>query len=384
MDGRRAQEALDLARSLVRIPSENPVGSERACAEFVAGWLEQHGVSPCLDEVQPGRPNVVARVGEGPEPPLVFVAHLDTVPAGEGWSVDPFSAEVRDGRLYGRGAADMKGGVAAALVAFREAATVASGRRPVVFLGTVDEEGPHMLGITRLIEQGHVRRDSLVVCTEPTDLRLILAHKGAMWYRIRARGRMSHAGNPHLGVDANHGLVATLLAVKEAIGDLPHEHPLLGRPSVTIGYMAGGFKTNVVPDQAVAEVDVRLVPPMAGGDAEAILAAACRKGEEVVRGVRLEWERMSRDRPPVEADPSSPVAEGLRRAFRVVTGRPVVEAGYPAYTDAAMVAAALGNDQWVLFGPGHLDQAHTVDEWAEAEQIGTAAEVLVRLVGELA
>ena len=368
-----------LTQALLRIRSENPIGNEQEIASFIADWFRRLDVEVSVYDVAPGRPNVVARLRGGGAPPLAYVAHMDTVPAGEGWSFDAFGGAVADGRIYGRGAADMKSGLAASMLALRRAAEASTGRaRDFLVCATVDEEGARMLGAVDLVERGLVRRDALVVATEPTGLDLVVAHKGVMWYRLETRGKMSHAGTPHIGADANHGLCEALVALKRRFAALPYEHPQLGRASVTIGQMAGGAKTNVVPATAWAEVDTRLVPPMATTEAEAIIREVAEQVPHWVPGVTASASVVTIDRPPVQARLDSPLIAAFAEAFRQVAGREVGRTGFPAYTDAAIISAMTGNQHCVLFGPGHLEQAHTVDEFVPVEEVETATAVLSR------
>lgn len=373
-----ASEVAALTQALVRIPSINPGGTEEACARCVASWLEEHGLAVETDEVLPGRPNVVARVPGGDLPPLVYLAHMDTVPPGEGWQRDPFDGAIENGLLWGRGSADMKGGLAAAMVAV---ATVArsqpAGRRPLLLCATCDEEAT-MLGALRLVERGLITRDSLVVCQEPSDLKLVLAHKGVVWARLHLAGRLAHAGNPHLGIDAIHAGAAALMAVKQAVAALPDIHPLLGRTSVTAGGIRGGVKINVVPARCEIDLDARIVPPLTVASAAEIVRHAALQGIAAVPGASLHMELLTQDRPPVEAPGDTEVALALRAAFAAAMGREMELAGYPAYTDAAIAAVRSGNRQWAVFGPGHLDQAHTDHEHVPVEQLEQAAEILTR------
>ena len=372
--------ATGLTQALVRIRSENPTGNEQACADFVEGWLRRlEGVEVTVDEVAPGRPNVIARLPGGDEPALAYIAHMDTVPAGEGWTVDPFGGIIREGRLYGRGASDMKGGLAAVMIALRDvAAAKIKPRRDLLVCATVDEEGAGMIGAVRLEKQGLVDASSLLVATEPTGLTLVVAQKGVMWYRVQTRGKMAHAGNPQLGADANHGLALALAELKRRFAALPYDHPQLGRPALTIGQMGGGAKTNVVPDHAWAEVDTRLVPPMTTAEAEEMIREVVEREAAKVPGVSGTVGVVTIDRPPVEARQDSPVVLAFGEAFRQVTGQDVRQAGFPAYTDAAIIAAMTSNPNAVLFGPGHLEQAHTIDEYTPVDEVETAARVLTR------
>ncbi|MHB1131719.1 MAG: M20 family metallopeptidase [Chloroflexota bacterium] len=369
-----------LTQALVRLRTQNPTDAEAECAAFVADWCRRAGIAATVEEVLPGRPNVIVRLpGEGHAPALAYLAHMDTVPAGQGWTVDPFGGEVREGKLYGRGAADMKSGLAASLLALKYVADRGLRlRRDFLVCATIDEEGAHMYGASRLIEQGLLDKDTLMVAAEPTSLDLVVAQKGVMWYKLETFGKMSHAGNPDVGADAMHGLAEVILELKRRFAALPHNHPLLGRNSVTIGQCAAGQKTNVVPDYAWAEIDTRLVPPMTTREAEQIVQEVVAEAAARVPGVRGQASTVTIDRPPVETGADSPLLGAFGRAFAEVVGRPVAHIGFPAYTDAAIAAAVTGNQNCVLFGPGHLREAHTVDEYVPVDEIGVAAAVLGR------
>jgi succinyl-diaminopimelate desuccinylase len=369
--------AVGLTQALVRIHSENPTGTEQECALFVAEWFRRLGVEVIVDEIAPGRPNVIARLRGTGGPALFYLGHTDTVPAGSGWTEDPFGGVLKEGRIYGRGASDMKGGLAAIMIALKQ--VVEAGIKPTrdfLVCATIDEEGPKMQGAMRLVEKGLVNKDSLIVATEPTALDLVVAQKGVMWYRVETKGKMSHAGTPHIGADAAHGLAAAIVALKERFANLPHDHPQLGKASITIGQMAAGKKTNVVPDYAWAEVDTRLVPPITTTSAEEMIREVVENAARTVPGISVNVSVVTIDRPPVETRPDSPLLGAFAQAFRNVVGREIKHAGFPAYTDAAIISAALGNQHCVLFGPGHLEQAHTADEYTSADEVETAAQVL--------
>lgn len=379
-------DAVELTCSLVRIPSENPVGTEAAMAAFVAGWLGRlPGVDVDVTEVLPNRPNVVARLrGASNQPPFAMLAHMDTVPFGEGWANNPLSGEIIDGKLYGRGACDMKSGLAIAMMSLARAAR--SGKTPsrdLVVCATMDEEGTHMLGVTDLIRRGVLGADTLVVATEPSDLKVVVAHKGLVWIEAEIHGKLAHAGNPQFGVDAVRAAAEFIIRFKRAIDELPHRHPVLGRTEITFSQIAGGIKTNVVPDFVRLEMDIRLPPPLTLADIHALSTKCAREAEAVVAGARIECRQLNNDRPPVEADAADEFATVFCESAAKVTGLKDVVAVFPAYTDASVVQAMTGNKRCLVFGPGRLAQAHTIDEYVLVEQIEKSALVLDGVVQRL-
>lgn len=372
------KEVIAVARDLVRIPSENPTGSEKKVGEFVSRWLAGAGVEVWREPVEGDRFNVAARIrGKTPGAvSLIWLAHMDTVPAGEGWSVDPFGGEIIEGRLYGRGSADMKGGLAAAMVAMKELA--ARERAPegdLVLLATVDEEGPHMKGAMAALEKGWVKENSYLVAVEPSGLQVLAAHKGPLWYQLNTFGKMAHAGNPGRGVDAIHAMSACLVRLKELVEKLPYDDELLGRATVNIGKIDGGVKTNVVPDHCRAEVDLRATYPMTVAEADALIEQALQEGLMQVPGAKASWQRLGLPRPPQKMPESSPLLQAFLDSMQQVTGRAEM-AGFPAYTDGAIMAHKAGTPHCLTFGPGYLEQAHAVDEYVPVDHLVTTVKVL--------
>jgi succinyl-diaminopimelate desuccinylase len=378
--------AVELTRDLVRIPSENPPATEQRVAEFVAAWLRRiPGVDVEVYEVRPGRPNVIGRLrADSGAPALAILAHMDTVPVGDGWTKDPFGGVIENGRLYGRGACDMKAGLAAAMLALERAAASTSKRsRDLLVCATVDEEGSHMLGGVDLVSRGIVDRDTYIVATEPTNLEIIVAHKGLVWLEVEAVGKLAHAGNPQFGVDAVRAAAEFITEFHARIAALSHEHGRLGRPTATFSGVQGGIKTNVVPDRARLEIDVRLPPPMTIADVHRIAGQAAEIAERKVPGARVSCRQLNNERPPVEADERSELVGALRRAVERITGRAAVLSGFPAYTDASVIQACTGNRHGLVFGPGALAQAHTVDEYVSLDQVEACAAILVETVTTL-
>lgn len=381
-------ELIELTRALVRIDSQNPTPGEAACADFVAGWLAQAGLPVRLLPLADGRPNLVARLeGRGGARPLVLLAHLDTVPIGEGWTIDPLGGEVRDGRLYGRGAADMKAGLAVALLLLRDLLREAAELRGDLLLCcTADEEGPGMAGAVHLVATGQIPRAALVLALEPTGLRLRRATVGVMWYQVVVQGRQAHGGRAPLGVDANHAMARIVVALKEAVAALPHRHPLLGPPLVTCSRLEGGVATNVVPPSCRAEFDLRIVPPMSPDDADALVRRVVAEAVAGVPGASAAVHNLGLRRPPVEAPETSPLVVALARAFARVVGRPLESGGadgHEAYTDASIVSVLTGNPHCTVWGPGSTDLAHVADEYVPVADLEVAARVLRALVGDL-
>jgi len=376
--------ALDDLVTLVRIDSQNPGPLEHRCAAWVQGRLARAGISARRHDTPDGRPNLVAAVpGTGRASRLVLLAHMDTVPVGVGWAASPLGGEIRDGAVWGRGAADMKAGLAAAIAVLESLALGPPPPGDVVLCATADEEGPEMSGIRTLVGADVVGAGDQVLALEPTGLRLRVAQVGLRWLELEVRGRMAHGGRAHRdGIDANH--IAALIAIelKRRFPGLAAEHELLGPPRITCTGLRGGVAVNVVPPSCTLTLDARVVPPLLPEDAERLagqVAAAVCAG---FPGSSFELRCLGAARPPVVADQASPLIQGLRQAFRAELGRPLEqggEDGSEAYTDASMVAALTGSRSCAVWGPGHPSQAHAADEHVTIAELEATQRVLARL-----
>ncbi len=371
--------------ALVAIDSQNPGPLEGECATWVRNRIESAGLSVATHTVQPGRDNLIAMVpGTGEAPRLVLLAHLDTVPFGPGWSRSPLGGEIHDGKLWGRGACDMKAGLALGMGLLETLHR--SGITPpgdVVLCCTVDEEAPHMAGAHALVHDELVGPDDAVLALEPTGCRLRIAQVGLRWMEVTVNGRQCHAGRAHLGIDANHVMARVIESVKSTVAGLGIEDELLGPPRVTCGTLAGGVSTNVVPGSSRATFDVRLVPPLTPDSVAELVERAVAVAVRDFPGATFEVAPLGAARPPVRASESAHLVRGLRAAHLAVTGR-VLESGgadgHEAYTDASMIAALTGSDRCTVFGPGSSDVAHTVDEYVPLADVELVAAVLGRLV----
>ena len=372
--------AVLLTQQLIQIDSQNPVTGEEEIISFIGDWLSQEGVPYELQEVAPGRSNLIVKIKGGEaRPPITIIAHTDTVPIGEGWQENPLGGEIREGKIFGRGAADMKGGVAAALYAARKAHKEKDLPGDFIVVASVDEEGPGMAGIKALLDAGLVGRDSLVIAPEPTSLEVVRAHRGVMWYEILTKGVSVHGGHAERGVDANHAMVEVLSEIKTAVAALPFYDPLLKQPLVSIGHMSGGEKTNVVPNSARAEVDFRIVPPLTAQDANKMIKSCAERAIKRVPGASVTTANLGLERGPIILDQDAPIIRHLTKSFQKVMGKDPTHAGYVAYTDAATVSLFTGNRTAICFGPGNLEQGHTIDEWATVEEIEQCAEIFLAL-----
>ena len=373
-------------QALIRIDSQNPGVGEAECGEWVTRRLSEMGVSPISTNVRDNRDNIMATVKGGDSPRLVILGHLDTVPIGAGWTKEPLGAEIRDNKIYGRGACDMKGGVAIALgvlEALRSQNITPAG--DVVFVATVDEEAPDMAGAHHLVESGFLRADDQVIALEPTGTRLRIAQMGLRWLTLTVTGKMAHAGRAHLGIDSAHAMSRIVNTLKDHIEGLPYVDDILGRPRFTCGTFHAGVATNVVPPTAEASFDIRIVPPMLIED---VIPMVKEIAAEVLRGfpgASFAINPLGAPRPPVRASDDAPIIRGLRQAFTAVTGVTVPvgeDDGHEAYTDASMVAALTGSTSCTVFGPGSTDRAHTADEFVPLADLDLVSQVMWKMVSD--
>jgi len=395
-----------LLADLVRRPSVNPMGRDVSGPEYlegrVADFLVQRftslGLPWARQPVAPGRDNVLARLeATVPRAPVIlWDAHQDTVPV-ENMTIEPFVPVVRDGRMYGRGTCDVKGGMAAMVAAIERLLTHAGERHAtVVFSATVNEEFGFSgaRAVARLWQPSEsdtpatdaaarkllARRPALAVVAEPTGLDLVMQHKGAIRWRIRVHGRACHSAFPEQGSNAIYPAGRVILALEALACDLltrHADHPC-GPPTLNLGTIRGGAGVNLVPDLTVLEVERRVLPGEspheARAEAIARITAACGDA------------RIEHDEPFLES-------AGLADASGDTKAAPWVEKLAAAARDrgatAARTAARYGTNAsiftaagvpGVVFGPGSIAQAHTADEWIDLAQVGTAAEILAATV----
>ena len=277
------RSARAILQRLVRIPSQT--GEELAAAEAFGGWCADAGLEVMLQEVAPGRPNVIARWKVGRGPHLLLTGHLDTVPIGENWTRDPFGAEVDGGRLYGRGACDMKGGLAAILGAIVDLRD--RGQEPAgdVTLAAVVGEEENSAGTRALVARG-IQADCAVLA-EPTAMQLVVGNRGLLNFRVLVKGASAHASSPELGhnaITAAARIVLELESVGEELAGRPH--PVFGPPRLTVGTIHGGTRPYVVPDRCEIEVDRRLNPGETAEQVVGEVEAAIARTRQRLHGLR--------------------------------------------------------------------------------------------------
>jgi acetylornithine deacetylase len=369
-------DGVALLRELVRIDSRNPslvpgAPGEGEVARALAAVLGEWGLDVKVTDVTGGRPNVVAtRRGTGGARSLMFNGHVDVVGV-EGMTHAPFDAAEADGRVYGRGASDMKGGVAAMCAAAARATDL---RGDLIVTAVMDEEW-QSVGTAAVIASG-LRADAAIV-TEPTGLRIMPAHRGFAWIEIRVHGRAAHGSRWDLGIDAirEAGLLLAELDHLDAAILPTRNHRLLGRPSLHASLIEGGTGLSTYPDRCVLRVERRTIPGESVADVQREFSDACAR-------VRLKRPHFRADmdvlfsQPPSDVAPDAPIVVALERELRE-RGMSVEPLGMSAWTDAALL-----NDAGVpaiCFGPGDMGLAHAAEEYIETAQIERATDILASL-----
>jgi acetylornithine deacetylase len=373
-----------LLADLVAIPSVNPMGRAVSGPIYLEGRLTDHLEHFCRERaipcarvpVSPGRDNLIAHFeATGSTRTLLYDAHQDTVPA-EGMTIPPFEPQIENGRLYGRGACDVKGSLAAMLMALdRLCRERPRGAASVWLACTVDEEFTHT-GSSHLADSPWARAD-LAIVAEPTRLDLITTHKGAVRWKIRTHGVACHSSSPKLGRNAIYrmaGVVAALEAHAEELAASPPD-PVVGPPSLSVGRIEGGQSVNVVPDRCEIEIDRRVIPGEVGADCPARVESFLRARLGSLEGIEFQppWVNMPALVPRVAGE----WLDTIGSVVREVTGWTPAVGGVPYGTDAGPLSQA--GVPCVVLGPGDIAQAHTKDEWIDLEQVQQAVEIYYRL-----
>jgi acetylornithine deacetylase len=373
-------DAVALARALIQIDSRNPTlapdsPGEGGCARALASVLDDWGFSVEMTEVAPGRSNVVARLGPGNAPGLMLNGHLDVVGV-EGMVHDPFVAEVRDRRIYGRGAADMKGGVAAMCAAAVSGATSRANRQ-VLITAVVDEEY-ESLGMRALLASG-VRADAAII-TEPTRLAICPAHRGFVWFEVSFTGRAAHGSRYDIGIDAimHAGLLLGELDELEKTRDTGPLHRLLGRGSLHASTIHGGVGLTTYPERCDLQIERRTLP----GESPEMAMREITDAVARVRSRRPDLDArvtFIKAQLPSDVPADAPIVVQLQRALER-EGMPVNIEGLSAWTDAALLNEA--GIPAICFGPGDIALAHAAEEFVSVDEIERATRVLTRVVSD--
>ena len=355
-------DAVGLAQRLVRLNTAG--GGELAAAEICAAELEAAGARVELVTMDAGRAHLLASVGDVTDTSPVLSGHLDTVPAGDvPWTHGALSGDISEGMLHGRGAADMKGGVAALVVAVARHAARGD-REPGALLVLTAGEETGCSGARHLVGARQLPVGGPLLIAEPTGLEIAHGHKGVLWLTATSRGVSAHGSRPDLGQSAILPLARFVAELAES--GLPGSHPEMGGVTVNVGTFHGGTKINLVPDLASAELDIRVVPGVDSADLRA------RVGALAGPGISIET---TEDLPAVYSPADGPFAAHVSTCCQRIVGASVERPPLTYFTDASVLAGALASSEIVLLGPGEPDSAHTLDECCPTSQIEAAADL---------
>lgn len=387
-----ADEVVELTRSLVRIPSVyrpgDPEATEARVADFVEAWLRREGFQVEIQAVAPGRPNVIGWLGDKRpgQKSLLLEGHTDVVTEGDPatWSYPPFGADLVDGRVYGRGTADMKSGLAAAMVAAAAFKRAGVGLRGKLVVGALVDEEDGMIGVRHLCGTSIGRElDAAIIC-EPEENELCLEQRGVVWARFRVRGKMAHGAMPEAGINPIAGLGRLLAAapalerrLRKGCEKSRHLKPPTVTPTIIQGPppKVGVPQSNVIPAVAETTFDIRLTPGITPDDIRAELEAVCHAAAGQ-SGLKVEWEPVNAFRLATKVDPSEALVQAMIRGVKQATKRAPRYGGVPGSTDGTILRMELGIPI-VTCGPGDRLIPHQVDEFVSADQVVEAAKIYV-------
>ena len=374
-DHKLAEEAVSLLRELLEIPTVNGRNDEGAAAEYLDAYFKRYGIDSRVDRIDDRHANVIAWIpGRDESETEIWNGHLDTVPYGDPaqWSTDAGKAAEKDGRIYARGASDMKSGLAA--MAFSLTHLPEKPERNILFIGTCDEEKGG-IGARRVLEEAQMPQARFLLIGEPTALRPGAAQKGCLWLRILVRGKTCHGAYPEKGANAIHGAVRLAREIKAYTEQFTH--PFLGSSTAQLNWIKGGQAFNMAADSCEAVMDIRMVP---GLTCEMVLEAAERAAE------RLREENshftaeftVENSRRAIEIPGDCPEMKRLRGILRR-RGLKEDSIGISFFTDASILAKEDPGMRVLLFGPGKPELAHQPDEYVETETYIQAAEIFTEL-----
>jgi len=366
-------DVLWLAQKLIGFKTINPPGQEGLCIAFLANILRERGLDVETIRFEEGRTNLVARLAATTESellPLVFSGHVDTVPLGYGkWSIPPFDGVIRNGRLYGRGASDMKSGVAAFVVAAAQMAQQLVRRADIMLIISAGEETGSE-GVHHLVHDESVKGDfGALIVAEPTDARPLLGHKGALWLSMTTQGVTAHSSMPSEGINA----VAKAARLVDRLSTFDFgikSHPVMGDPTINVSTIRGGININSVPDESVIGVDIRTVVGQSVDGTLQSLRSFVGDDVDIEPIVSMDC---------VFTDWNKPFVQTVFSVVQDMTEAAPTLATAAYFTDASVLTPAFGSPATVIMGPGTMSMAHQTDEYCEIDNLGFCLEAYTRI-----
>ena len=376
----KEEEITNLAQELIKIPSDETAGEKEVC-EYLESFLKSLGMKVRLQEVLPNRPNIIAEViGDEVGKSIMFNGHVDTVPIGDikKWSMDPYSAIIKDNKLFGRGSTDMKGSIASMIIAMKFIMNnVKKFNGKIIFTGVMAEETTG-LGTQKIVEE-NIKADMALV-GEPSDEKIYRAHKGTMWFNLSTYGKLEHSSESNS--ESNNAIINMMKLIME-INEISKEletieNNLVGHPSINVGLIDGGTKQNMIADSCRISIDRRTLPE--------------EKTDEILDKLRIRLDRLrSLDdrltfdleidtiREAVEVVESEQIVQEVKNALNKVINKNPTISGMKATTDMSILVNQ-GNIPSVIYGPGFIKQAHTVDEFIEVKRLVESSQVYTEIL----
>ena len=363
------KEATDLLQNILRCNTTNPPGNEAVLAEIIKQWLAGEEISCLIDEFELNRANLIFEIkGAAEGLKLLATGHLDTVPPGNcPWQHDPFGAEIEDGLIYGRGAADMKGSVAAMLYAIaRMKRKGIMPKQDILFLATAGEE-MFCQGALHFVDKNGMENIGAVLVGEPSNGDLLLAHKGAAWLEVTTYGKTAHGSMPDLGVNAVMSMNVFLTALARQSFQA-EKHSLLGLPTISVNKIEGGVAINVVPDSCKCKIDIRTIPGQNEDDVKILIEKAIAEATECCPEFKADYKFLC-SLPSVGCIPNDKIIDCAVEC----ADREMKQRGVNYFTDAS---ALIGDKKMplIIYGPGDDKQAHQPDEYLSMSKYFEAIE----------
>ena len=360
-------DAVALTQELVRFNTINPPGNEQLCAEYLGSILKTSGFEVSFYNFGPGRTSLIARIGgDETRPPLCFTGHIDTVPLGhKDWTEDPFAAEIKDGKIFGRGTSDMKSGVAAFVAAVTDIASMLAKGPGVVLVITAGEEtgcegAVHLAGLENALGSA-----GAIIVAEPSSNYPLVGHKGALWMKAHTDGVTAHGSMPELGVNAIYKAARAISKLEDFDFNIAR-HNVMGGATLNVGTVEGGINVNSVPDHAEIGIDVRTIPGQKNSEVGSHLASYL--GEEITIETVVNVEG-------VWTDPNDGWVQEVFGLMEVILKEPIASQSASYFTDASALTPAYGGVPTIILGPGEASMAHQTDEYCFVSRIEQAVDI---------
>jgi acetylornithine deacetylase/succinyl-diaminopimelate desuccinylase family protein len=371
---------LELTKKMITFETVNPPGNELELAKYLNDLLKEMGMDSYLEEVDENRANVIARIGTRDGKKLVLNGHLDVVPVGSGWTQDPFKPYVSEGKLYGRGSSDMKGGIASMITAAKiligEKFDFENGELILAFV--VDEELVNK-GTRRFLKNGD--KIDYAIIGEPTDLDICVGHKGTIRYNITTLGKACHSSSPDLGINSVYKIAKLILEFEKYHQSLQSKkHKYLGAPSFAVTVINGGEKDNIIPENCQIQVDRRILPGESVEDIEKEIMDILNKLAEEDNEFKYTIEKYI-CLLAAEVSDESDLVNICKKTYKDLFDNEVTIKGFTASCEQQLFLA--NGIETLVYGPGSIKQAHIIDEFIEVEQLYKASDFYASVVKDI-